>query len=77
MPSLRLAAWRSRGDDALPFVDLAPASPHATGLWNRPACIEPVRLMRGIPDFVEAGQWRRPADGVTVTLWRRVAAVPD
>jgi len=71
-----LAAWRARGDEALLFIELAPRSAYAVGLWNRAACAELPRLMAHDPDFVEAGQWRRPTDGVTVTLWRRVARSP-
>jgi hypothetical protein len=72
-----LAAWRARGDEALLFIDLAPRSTYSPDLWNQAACAELPRLMARDPGFVEAGQWRRPADGVTVTLWRRVAAAAD
>ena len=71
-----LAAWRARGDDALLFIELAPGSAYAAGLWNRAACAELPRLMARDPAFIEVGQWRRPADGVTATLWRRVAGSP-
>ena len=71
-----LAAWRARGDDALLFIELAPGSTYAANLWDRAACAELPRLMARDPGFVEVGQWRRAADGVTATLWRRVAASP-
>jgi hypothetical protein len=70
-----LAAWRGRGDDALLFIDVAPDSPYAVHLWNHAACAELAELMAREPGVAAAGQWRR--DGVTATLWRRVAAAPD